>query len=129
MCGTVPVFIVDDHDSFRAVARAVVDAAPGFDVLGEASDAETALRLLAQWPESSALVLVDVNLGPSSGIELARDLSGLNPNLTIALISSMDADELPPEASSCGAAAFVPKREFEPRTLEKLAAGCYPWPR
>ena len=57
---TVSVLIVDDQPPFRAVARTVVDLAPGFDVIGEAETGEDAIEQAAALAPS--VVLMDINL-------------------------------------------------------------------
>src|SRR5687768_13519458 len=63
--GTVTtVLIVDDHPSFRATARALLEA-EGFDVIGDAPDGESAIEAVRRLgPE---LVLLDVQLPGMSG--------------------------------------------------------------
>src|SRR5689334_23330505 len=62
------VLIVDDHEAFRRFARALLQA-EGFDVVGEAEDAasavETAARLRPQ------LVLLDIQLPDEDGFAVA----------------------------------------------------------
>jgi DNA-binding NarL/FixJ family response regulator len=126
------VFIVDDNDSFRRVARAVVDAADGFDWVGDAADAATAHDRVASMvdgaeAERRVLVLVDVHLGSADGIALAGELTSLHPGLPVALISTMDLDELPAEARTSGAIGFLPKVAFGPTSLVALQDGAYAW--
>lgn len=133
----IRVFVVDDHDAYRRVAGAVIDATPGFELAGEAADAATATALLAldapgtdpAVGDEADLVLVDVNLGATSGIDLAARLTSTMPGLRVALISTLGVDELPPEATSCGAFAFLPKDRLGPGSLEDLEAGLYDWRR
>jgi len=66
------VLIVDDHLSFRATARALLEA-EGFEVVGEAADGAAALELVAQvHPE---VVLLDVQLPDLDGFEVAARLT------------------------------------------------------
>lgn len=123
------VFVVDDHDAYRRVAAAVVEATPGFAWAGDAAEPDAALDRIAGTDPLPDLVLVDVNLGPRSGLDLAGRLAACHPSLRVALISTLSADELPPEALSCGAVAYLSKSDLEPTTLRGLAAGLYDWPR
>ena len=67
------VLIVDDHATFRATARQVLEAA-GFDVVGEAADGASALEAFARLRPD--VVLLDVQLPDMDGFEVSRQLSG-----------------------------------------------------
>ena len=69
---TRTVLIVDDHPSFRATARAVLEA-EGFDVVGEARDGAEPVELAAALHPD--VVLLDVQLPDSTGFEVAAELS------------------------------------------------------
>ena len=63
----VRVLIVDDHPSFRASARTLLEL-EGFEVVGEAADGASALELVGRLqPE---LVLLDIALPDTSGAQL-----------------------------------------------------------
>jgi len=105
---------VDDQEVFRSVARAVVDATPGFESVGEPASGEEALGLVnAAKPE---LVLVDVRMPGLGGIETARRLKASHPELTIVLVSVED----PPEEARSGDVPFARKQDFGPRLLRTL---------
>ena len=120
----VGVLIVDDSAPFRRAARAVVAATPGFVAIGEAASGEEALRALEDLDPS--LVLLDVTMGGIDGIETARRITAAYPRPTVVLVSVNDPARLPSEVESCGAAAFVDKRDFRPALLAELWAAHRP---
>ena len=66
------VLVVDDHPSFRASARAVLES-EGFDVVGEAADGASALAAVAELePE---VVLLDVQLPDMTGFDVCAALA------------------------------------------------------
>ena len=69
---SIGVVTVDDHEAFRRSIRDVIDATPGFELLGEAASGEAALALVAEL--SPELVLVDVRMPGMDGFETARRL-------------------------------------------------------
>src|SRR5438105_2788065 len=81
----VTVLIVDDHPSFRATARALLQA-EGFDVVGEAEDGASALALVAELRPD--VVLLDVQLPDLDGFEVAQRLGADGP--AVVLVSSRD---------------------------------------
>jgi DNA-binding NarL/FixJ family response regulator len=112
------VLIVDDHPSFRASARRMLEA-DGYEVVGEAEDGGTALvaarRLL---PE---LVLLDVRLPDVDGLEVARSLreaGGTAPQ--VVLTSSHDFADLGDAVGDSGAQGFIPKAELTGGALAAL---------
>jgi DNA-binding NarL/FixJ family response regulator len=50
----VKALVVDDHPSFRATAREVVDSTPGFVFAGEAASGEQALEMIAASPNPTS---------------------------------------------------------------------------
>src|SRR5947208_6107762 len=86
------VLIVDDHPSFRASARRMLEA-DGYEVVGEAEDGGAALTAAERLRPD--LVLLDVRLPDIDGFEVARrllDANGRTPE--IVLISSHDSIDL-----------------------------------
>jgi two-component system response regulator EvgA len=114
------VLIVDDHPSFRASARLMLEAG-GYEVVGEAEDGGTALAVARRLrPE---LVLLDVLLPDIDGFEVARrllDLSGAAPQ--IVLVSSHDSSDLGEAIGASGARGFVPKSELSAEAIASLTA-------
>ena len=114
------VLIVDDHPSFRATARALLEA-EGYDVVGEADDGASAIAAAeALHPE---LVLLDVQLPDFDGFEVARRLATMNGGSpAVILTSSRDAADFGPLVEQSGARGFVPKAELSGPVLSALLA-------
>jgi DNA-binding NarL/FixJ family response regulator len=75
---------VHHEDEARRLVRAVVNAAPGLDVVGEAASAEEALELaVALRPD---LALVVVNMPGIDGFEASRRLVAALPSTTVLLL-------------------------------------------
>ena len=118
---TVPpitVLTVDDHASFRAAARAVVAATPGFAPVGEFASAEEALEAAVEL--DPALALVDVNMPGIDGIATSRRLRRARPGTTVVLISASELADPPDALAASGAAAFVTKTQLTPGALRAL---------
>ncbi len=111
------VLIVDDHPSFRASARVLLEA-EGFDVIGEAEDGASALTEVARLhPE---VVLLDVQLPDTDGFHVAARLTanGLAP--AVILVSSRDGSDFGPLVARSGARGFVPKAELSGDRVQEL---------
>jgi DNA-binding NarL/FixJ family response regulator len=118
MATPVGVLIVDDQAPFRKAARAVVAATPGFDVAGEAESGEEAVELADAL--DPGLVLMDINLPGINGIEATRRIIAAHPATVVMLLSTYQAGDLPADADSCGAAAYVHKEQFGPNVVREV---------
>lgn len=116
----VTVLVVDDQAPFRVAAKSVVSLTPGFSVVGEARSGEEAVEQVGQLHPQ--LVLMDINMDGISGIEAARRITGEHPEVRVVLLSTYRAEDLPADARTCGAAAYVHKEMFGPDELEDVWA-------
>lgn len=112
------VLIVDDHDGFRAVARALLER-DGFMVVAEAADGAGALVEAAR--VSPDLVLLDVHLPDVDGFEVSRWLSMLPSPPAVVLTSSRPIADLRNRVSESPAAGFVAKDRLSGAALTALA--------
>jgi DNA-binding NarL/FixJ family response regulator len=113
----VRVLIVDDHSSFRATARRLLEG-EGYEVVGEAESAAAALAVADETrPE---LVLLDVQLPDLDGFQLAERLTALDPEIQIVLTSSRDEEDYGQYVGASTARGFVPKAELSGATLAAL---------
>ena len=116
----VTVLIVDDHPSFRATARLLLEV-EGYDVVGEAKDGHEAIaqaNLLR--PD---LVLLDVNLPDMDGFQVASRLTARNGGATppaVILISSRDPSDFGSLVTTSGARGFIPKADLSGDSLAAL---------
>ena len=111
------VLIVDDHPSFRASARALLEA-EGFDVVGEAPDGESALEAVGELHPD--VVLLDVQLPDLDGFQVASRLTRNGDCPCVVLVSSRDGSDFGPLVSQSGARGFVPKAELSGAAITAL---------
>lgn len=114
----VRVLVVDDQMPFRNAAKTVVRVTPGFEVVGEAESGEQAVELAAELRPD--LVLMDINLPGIDGIEALRRITTAQPETIGFLVSTIKENDLPADARTCGAAAYISKEAFEPSVLQRL---------
>jgi two-component system, NarL family, invasion response regulator UvrY len=114
----VSVMIVDDQPPFRAAARAVVDRVAGFELVAEVASGEEAVA--ASDELTPQLVLMDINMGALDGIEATRLITRSHPATKVILVSTYTIDDLPPDARTSGAVAYVNKDELSPRVIRRL---------
>ena len=112
------VLIVDDHPSFRASARRMLEA-DGYDVVGVAEDGHAALTDVERLRPD--LVLLDVRLPDIDGFEVARRLLDANGRLPqIVLISSHESTDFGDAIGASGARGFIPKSELSAEAIASL---------
>jgi DNA-binding NarL/FixJ family response regulator len=115
----VTVLIVDDHPSFRASARTLLEA-EGYDIVGEAENGESAVKAVrALQPD---LVLLDVQLPDIDGFQVADRLRKLEDPPAVILTSSRDGADYGRCIGDCGARGFVPKADLSGAAIAALFA-------
>lgn len=117
----ISVLVVDDQLPFRLAARAVLRRAAGFALVGEAGDGAEAVALVDELRPD--LVLMDINMPTMNGIDATRAIVAAVPGTIVFLCSTYQRSDLPPEAASSGAAAYVNKEELAPSLLRELWDG------
>jgi DNA-binding NarL/FixJ family response regulator len=116
---TVPptVLIVDDHATFRATARALLEA-DGYDVIGEAPDGNTGIEAVrALHPD---VVLLDVRLPDVDGFDIAAIMTGNGHGPAVIVTSSSDDPLYPDRALHAGARGFVAKHDVCGASFDRL---------
>jgi DNA-binding NarL/FixJ family response regulator len=109
------VLIVDDHPSFRASARMLLES-EGFEVIGEAADGLEALRAVPELQPD--VVLLDVQLPDIDGFEVASRLEANNgASPAVILCSSRDLEDI---GALSGVRGFIPKSELSGAAVEAL---------
>ena len=113
------LLIVDDHPSFLAVARFLLET-EGFDVVGVARDGESALRETIR--TSPQIVLLDVSLPDMDGFEVAARLRAAGVSSTIVFTSSRDDSDFGSLVTESGGSGFIAKAELSGDALRAFSA-------
>ena len=111
---SIRLMMVDDHPVVRAGLRALLEADPGIEVLGEVASGEDALAELEKLRTTGEplpdLVLMDLNLGRGiSGIETTRALRDAHPGVQVLAVTTFDAEADVVGALEAGATGYVLK--------------------
>jgi two-component system, NarL family, response regulator DevR len=111
----IRVLIVDDHEMVRIGLKAILQAEPDLQVVGETGlGAEVAGLVAARRPD---LVLLDARLPDTSGPEVCRQLRRSHPEIPVLILSSYTDDDLVEECVQAGARGYVVK------DIERLRLG------
>jgi DNA-binding NarL/FixJ family response regulator len=120
---TVHVLVVDDHPLFRDGVVAAL-AGSELEVVAEAEDVATAVRLAAETPLD--VVLMDLNLPDGSGIEATRAVIAAQPLVRVLVMTMSADDEAVVAAMRAGARGYVVKgsgRDDVLHAVRTVAAG------
>ena len=111
------VLIVDDHPSFRASARTLLQA-EGYEVVGEAENGEMAVAIARELHPD--LVLLDVQLPDLDGFQVAERITAHNGAPAVVLTSSRDSSDFGPLVSGSGARGFISKGDLSGAAIAEL---------
>lgn len=118
----VKVLIVDDQVLIRAGIAAILRAAPGYEVAGEACDGDEAVAMAER--TGPDVVLMDIRMPASDGIAATRRILAAagEPKPRILILTTFDEDEYVYKALRAGADGFVLKDTPPERLLAALKA-------
>jgi two-component system response regulator NreC len=112
------VALIDDHRLFREGLRALLATQPDLQVVGEAAEPGEACALVDA--EDPDLVVLDVVLGTSSGVAVARELLRRSPRRRVLMLSMVLDEEHAAEALEVGALGYAGKVQALEEVLDAI---------
>lgn len=112
------VFIVDDHPIVREGLTKLINHQRDLKVCGEAGDAASALQAIEDCHPDAALV--DISLGPDSGLQLINEILKKNADLPILVLSMHDELLYAERSISAGAKGYIMKQEHPKKVISAL---------
>lgn len=104
-----PILLVDDHPLVRERLAEVISREPDLTVCGEAEDRHSAIAAVAA--RHPGLVIVDLTLKDSDGMELIKDIRVRWPKLKMLVVSMHDESLYAERAIRAGALGYITKQE------------------
>ena len=104
---TVRVLLVDDQALLRSGFRMVLEEQDDIEVVGEAADGDEAVARAAEL--SPDVVLMDVRMPGSDGIDATRRIVDQLPEVRVLILTTFDLDEYAFTALRFGASGFLLK--------------------
>ena len=112
---TVRLMLADDHRMLREGLRRSLSE-DGFDVIGEASDGEEAVRLAGDLRPD--VILMDVTMPDVDGVEATRRIRRLYPDIQVVMLTMHADQSVISEALRAGASGYLVKD----CSIEEIAA-------
>lgn len=104
---SIKIILIDDHTLFRSGIKALLSRQSDFDVIGEAADGFTGIKLVEQMRPD--IVLLDLDMPVMNGRETLAQILSSNPQQTVVMLTvSEDNDDLT-ECMRIGARGFLLK--------------------
>jgi DNA-binding NarL/FixJ family response regulator len=101
------VLIVDDHPIFRDGLAGLLATLPEIEVTGTAGTASEAVTAITNNPPD--VVLMDINLPGTSGVEATRQATQIAPGTAVLVITMVDDDDTVFAALAAGARGYILK--------------------
>jgi DNA-binding NarL/FixJ family response regulator len=117
---TIRIMIVDDQSLFREGLKTLLSVQNDFEVVGEASNGEEALRLAIQL--RPGIVLMDLRMPILDGVRATERLRDLLPDCKVIVLTTFDDDEFVFDGLRAGAIGFLLKDVSSEKLFEAIRA-------
>jgi two-component system, NarL family, response regulator DevR len=120
----IRLLIIDDHEMVREGLKAMLSAEPDFSIVGDAANAEQAFALIER--QRPDIILLDVRLPGTSGIEVCRTVTERYPEIAVIFLTTFTDESLVEQCIKAGARGFIVKdvERFDlKRSIRAVARG------
>lgn len=114
------VFLVDDHPIVRDGLKTLIERRDDLFVCGEAEDAKGALKAIKQTEPD--LVITDITLKDSDGLELTKDIKAHYPDMPIIVLSIHEESTYCERALRAGAQGYLMKEVVSANVIDAIRA-------
>jgi DNA-binding NarL/FixJ family response regulator len=103
------ILIADDHEVARRGIRSLLEAHPGWQVIGEASNGRDAVNLATQLKPDVALL--DIGMPSLNGLDATRQILAIAPDTRVLILTMHDSEQVVREVLAAGARGFLLKSD------------------
>ena len=118
MTSPISIILVDDHEVVRRGVRTYLNTIAEFDVVGECSSGEEAIRMVAE--HIPDIVLMDLIMPGMDGIETTRQIKKISPRTQVVVLTSYHEDAHIFPALKAGAISYILKDMKMDKLVEAL---------
>ena len=114
------ILLADDHALVRRGVRLILDSEPDLEVIAEAADGSEAVSLARRLPVD--LAILDIAMPRMTGLQAARELSVVRPDLRVLMLTMYDNEQYFFQALKAGASGYVLKSVLDRDLVEACRA-------
>ncbi|TDW69379.1 response regulator [Kribbella pratensis] len=114
------ILLADDHALVRRGVRLILDSEPDLEVIAEAADGSEAVSLAGRLPVD--LAILDIAMPRMTGLQAARELSVVRPDLRVLMLTMYDNEQYFFQALKAGASGYVLKSVLDRDLVEACRA-------
>lgn len=118
MTGTIRILLVDDHAVLRAGLRALLEAEPGFQVVGEAGTGEEGVMKAGHLRPD--VVVMDLSMPGEGGLEAMRQIAALGLGIKVLVLTMHGEEEHLLPVLEAGGSGYVNKRSADEELIEAI---------
>ncbi|HEX6753060.1 MAG TPA: response regulator transcription factor [Solirubrobacterales bacterium] len=112
------IVLADDHTVMRSALRMLLDAEPGFEVVAEAGDAETAVRYVRG--HKPTVLILDLNMPGRSSLEAVPDIQEASPGTEIVVLTMQNEPAFARRALQAGVRGYVLKEAADAELVQAV---------
>lgn len=116
----IRILLADDHPSVREALSALLEAAEGLTVVGEAGDAASTLEQAQHL--SPDVILLDVHMPGGTGMQLARELAFAQPHVPVIALSLLRDAVIVKAMVESGVRGYVLKDDAHAQLVQAVRA-------
>ena len=117
---SIRILVVDDHPLVRDGLRALIDAAPDCELVGEATSGEEAMSMAEDLQPD--VILMDVKMPGMDGIRATRQIVRTSPHIAILVLTMLEDDNSVFTAMRAGARGYLLKGASHGEVLRAIRA-------
>ncbi len=116
----IKIMTADDHPLIRSALRTALSRYEEFEIVGEASDGEEAVKLALELVPD--VIIMDINMPKLNGLEATRNIKEKCPEIAVLILTIYDDDEHISAVLECGAAGYLTKKVFDEEIIQAVRA-------
>jgi DNA-binding NarL/FixJ family response regulator len=116
----IRILLADDHDVVRKGLRGILEAQPGWQVCGEASNGREAVRLVREL--NPQIAVLDLEMPELNGLEATRQIRKEFPDTEVLIFTMHETEQLIRDVLAAGARGYVLKSDAGHNLVDAIEA-------
>jgi two-component system, NarL family, response regulator NreC len=116
--GAITIVLADDHTVMRNALRLLLETEPGFEVVAEAGDVDTAVRYVRG--HKPTVLILDLNMPGRSSLDAVTDILAASPGTEIVVLTMQNEPAFARRALQAGVRAYVVKEAADAELVQAV---------